>query len=162
MGSPACRPRSAARAGVKLAPTCGPDTPAMQERGKGLFRPVSLGQGPHSSRHREENMLSFVCPRSVFLEIDRCFYLNKHRHEPWHVCGMALACWACFELAMMSIRHLRCPRDIPEEVRVALSECTFSASQLFRRPSLRSCRESTRLEQSSCALACLVWLTQKS
>ena len=70
-------------------------------------------------------MLSFGLPSICLLRLLGVFYLNKHRHEPWHVCGMALACLACFELAMMSIRHLRCPRDITEEVRVALSKCTF-------------------------------------
>ena len=58
---------------------------------------------------RCENPFPFVCPRSVFHEIDRWFYLNKHRHEPWHVCDMVLACVTCFELAMMSARHQRCP-----------------------------------------------------
>ena len=36
-----------------------------------------------------------------------------------------------FELAMMSIRHLRCPHDILEEVRVALSECSFQLRSCF-------------------------------
>ena len=62
---------------------------------------------------------------------------------------------------MMSISHLRCPRDIPEEVRVALSECSFQLRSCFADPRFARVG-STRLEQSSCALACLFWLTQKS
>ena len=72
----------------------------------------------------------------------------------WHDLDMSLACLACLELAMMSTSTLEMSLGILEEVCVALSKCV-AASQLFRRPSLRSFRESTRLEQSGCTLACL-------
>ena len=72
---------------------------------------ASLDYGLRDSLRVERKSVSFfVCPRSVLNEIDRLFYLNKHRHEPWHVCDMALACLACFELAMMSASH----GDVPE------------------------------------------------
>ena len=67
---------------------------------------------------------------------------------------MTLACLACFELAVVSTSTPEMSLDIIEEVRVALSKW-FAASQLFRGPSLRSFRESTRLEHSGCTLACL-------
>ena len=63
---------------------------------------------------------------------------------------VALACLACFELAMMSTRHL-------SVLETSLKRCVllervyfFSPRSCFADP-LRSYWESTRLEQSSCA-----------
>ena len=71
-----------------------------------------------------------------------------------------LACF--FELAMMSIRHLRCLHDIPEEVRVALSECSFQLRSCFADPRFARVGRAQGWSRVAVRLLVLFWLTQKS
>ena len=70
---------------------------------------MSFSRHSGSPSNTWQKISAILNPESTSLdgtEIERlmrlmCFYLDKHPHETWHVCGMVLACVTCFQLAIL-------------------------------------------------------------